>query len=84
MVPRESNDSRRWLTATLREPNCARPIRGNHSRLRMYRTNDGEWWLVSEGFDVGGDLDFGGVFTLPVGPDCLRKHPEWKFAVVDN
>jgi len=70
---------------------CARPVRPDAARLRTARTNDGEWWLVSvdedmtapEWHDFQDQLD--GTFAhtlLPVGPDCLRRHPAWRVAVV--
>jgi hypothetical protein len=61
--------------------------------LRTARTNDGEWWLVSADEDLAGHewKDFQTQFDgsrmptiLPVGPDCLRDHPEFEFAVVKN
>lgn len=61
---------------------CGKPVKPGFSQLRLSRTSDGEWWLVSEDFQPSED-DFGDrIFYLPVGPNCLRKHPEWKFAVV--
>lgn len=70
---------------------CARPTKPGTVRLRTARTNDGEWWLVGPNVDMAAlewrdfqdQLD--GTFAptlLPVGPDCLRQHPEWRFAVV--
>lgn len=70
---------------------CARPVRADASRLRTARTNDGEWWLVSadedltaaEWKDFQTQIDGSrGPTLLPVGPDCLRQHPEFSFAVV--
>ena len=45
----------------------------------MIRTHDGEWWLIAPTTSV--HLDEQDRFSLPVGPDCLRKHPEWRFAI---
>lgn len=70
---------------------CARPVRADAVHLGTARTNDGEWWLVSadedmhasEWRDFQNQLD--GTFKptpLPVGPDCLRQHPQWRFAVI--
>jgi hypothetical protein len=71
---------------------CARPVRPDAVRLRTARTNDGEWWLVSADEDMTApewrqfqdQLD--GTFkptSLPVGPECLRQHPAWRFAVIE-
>jgi len=71
---------------------CARPVRPDAVRLRTARTNDGEWWLVSADEDMTApewrqfqdQLD--GTFKptpLPVGPECLRQHPAWRFAVIE-
>lgn len=69
---------------------CARPVRADAFRLLTARTNDGEWWLVSSDEDMSapewsqfqGQIDGTPAPTqLPVGPECLRQHPEWKFAV---
>lgn len=70
---------------------CARPVRVDAARLRTARTNDGEWWLVSADVDLSANewrdfqrqLDGSRKATfLPIGPDCLRQHPEFMFAVV--
>jgi hypothetical protein len=70
---------------------CARPVRADATRLFTARTNDGEWWLVSVDEDLSTDewkdfqtqLDGSRAPTLlPIGPDCLRDHPEFSFAVV--
>jgi len=61
---------------------CGKRVRKDAKRLCLARTEDGEWWLVEPGYKPGpDDMDGYGMFTLPVGPDCLRKHPEWRFAV---
>ena len=71
---------------------CARPTAVGAQRLRTARTNDGEWWLVDGGEDLTApewrdfqtQLDGSRAPTLlPVGPDCFRKHPEWRFALGD-
>lgn len=70
---------------------CARPVHVDAVRLRTARTNDGEWWLVSADESMSArewhdfQLQADGAYAptlLPVGPDCLRQHPEWRFAVV--
>jgi hypothetical protein len=70
---------------------CARPVRPDAVRLRTARTNDGEWWLVAADVDLLADewRDFQtwpdgsrAPTLLPIGPDCLRQHPEFTFAVV--
>ncbi len=68
---------------------CARPVRPDVTKLRTARTNDGEWWLVGPDVDLSAtewrdfqrqtDGTFGPTW-LPVGPDCLRRHPGWRFA----
>lgn len=72
---------------------CARPVRADAVRLRTARTNDGEWWLVSVDEDLSGEewKDFqtqeGGSHAptlLPIGPDCLRDHPEFSFALAPD
>jgi hypothetical protein len=70
---------------------CSRPVRADASRLRTARTNDGEWWLVSADIDMAEaewrdfqrqtDDTFAPT-VLPIGPDCLRRHPEFRFALV--
>jgi len=69
---------------------CARPVRPDATRLYTARTNDGEWWLVSADEDLKTDewRDFQTMpngsrlpTLLPIGPDCLRDHPEFAFAV---
>lgn len=72
---------------------CARSVRADAVRLRTARTNDGEWWLVAEGADLSADewrdfqtqIDGSRAPTLlPIGPDCLRQHPEFAFAVASS
>lgn len=73
---------------------CARPVRPDAARLRTARTNDGEWWLVSadedlstvEWRDFQAQLDGSRAPTiLPIGPDCLRDHPEFfPFVVIEK
>ncbi len=72
---------------------CARPVRTDAVLLHTARTNDGEWWLVSEDEDLSLDewKDFQtqrdgsrAPTFLPIGPDCLRDHPEFAFAVFDD
>jgi hypothetical protein len=58
---------------------CFRKTRPDAQRLVMIRTHDGEWWLIAPTAPIRADeLD---RFWLPVGPDCLRNHPEWRFAL---
>lgn len=72
---------------------CARPVSKPTTTLLTARTNDGEWWLVSEDEDLTTpewkdfqtQLDGSRAPTyLPIGPDCLRDHPEFAFAVFDD
>ncbi len=72
---------------------CARPVRSDAKRLRTARTNDGEWWLVSVDEDLAANewkdfqtqIDGARAPTLlPIGPECLRGHPEFAFAVVEG
>jgi hypothetical protein len=69
---------------------CARPVRPDATHLYTARTNDGEWWLVSadEDLTTAEWKDFQtqpngnrSPTLLPIGPDCLRDHPEFAFAV---
>lgn len=58
---------------------CFRKTRPDAQRLAMIRTHDGEWWLITPTAPVRSDE--WDRFSLPVGPDCLRNHPEWRFAL---
>jgi hypothetical protein len=58
---------------------CFRKTRPDAQRLAMIRTHDGEWWLIAPTAPVRPDE--WDRFSLPVGPDCLRNHPEWRFAL---
>ncbi len=62
---------------------CGKALKGNRRNLRLSRTDDGEWGLCGPGESQPDEGDYG-RFTLPVGPDCLRLHPEWKFAIVGD
>ena len=70
---------------------CGRSVRPDAVRLRTARTNDGEWWLISITTDLSTDewRDFQtqldgtyGPTILPIGPDCLRQHPEFEIGRV--
>lgn len=72
---------------------CARPVRAGAARLRTARTNDGEWWLVSADCDLTAaewrqfQDQADGTFKptlLPIGPNCLRRHPEFRLGLVDG
>ena len=58
---------------------CYRKTRLDAQRLAMIRTHDGNWWLTAPTAPVCSDE--WDRFSLPVGPDCLRNHPEWRFAL---
>lgn len=69
---------------------CCRPVRPDATRLRTARTNDGEWWLVPSTTDLTTDewRDFQtqadgsrAPTLLPIGPDCLRQHPEFEIGL---
>lgn len=63
---------------------CYRPTRAVAKRIMLTRTNDGEWWAVHPLASVRDDERHMGDphFALPIGPDCLRAHPEFRFAIV--
>jgi len=52
-------------------------------KLTVTRTNDGEWWVVARDAPVLEDERQLGAphFTLPIGNECLRQHPEYRFAI---
>lgn len=58
---------------------CFRKTKPDAQKLVMIRTHDGNWWLIVPTAPIRSDeLD---RFWLPVGPDCLQNHPEWRFAL---
>lgn len=62
---------------------CGRPVKADAKLLCLARTEDGEWWVVDPEYTPEpDDMDGYGMFTLPIGPDCLRRHPEFKFGVM--
>lgn len=61
---------------------CYRPVKPDAARLALSRDNSGEWYAVAPGEPEAPDEHQMGRFTLPIGPDCLRAHPEWHFAVM--
>ena len=72
---------------------CARKVGRRPARLRTARTNDGEWWLVTADVDLSSDewrdfqtqIDGSHAATLlPIGPECLRAHPEFAIGVVES
>jgi hypothetical protein len=56
---------------------CHRPVITGDPRIWVTRTNDGEWWVVAPDAPVRHDERHLGDphFTLPIGPDCLRRNP---------
>lgn len=62
---------------------CGRPVVPGAPLLMVARTTDGSWWFVDPREPPREDeMEFDGRYPLPVGPGCLRAHPEWKFAVI--
>lgn len=62
---------------------CGRELLNGPARLIMLtRTNDGEWWAIASTAPVQSDERHFDHFALPIGPDCLAKHPELVFALV--
>ncbi len=62
---------------------CGREVKPDAPKLMLSRTNDGEWWLCDPGEPpMLDEVNFGGRFALPVGIGCLKRHPEWRFALV--
>lgn len=61
---------------------CFRKTRVDAHRLAMIRTHDGNWWLIAPNSPIRSDE--WDRFALPVGPDCLRRHPEWRFAIAER
>lgn len=61
---------------------CGKPIKPNAARLRTCRTSDGEWWLIPDRPLAEDEREPFGMVVLPIGPGCLRRHPEFRFAIV--
>jgi len=61
---------------------CGRETKPDAVRLRVVRTNDGEWWVKPIGESALPDEKDFGECPLPIGPECLRKHPEFKIGII--
>lgn len=61
---------------------CAKPVKPGAAQLRICRTADGEWWLIPDRRLTEDELEPFGMSVLPIGPDCLRQHPEFRFALM--
>ena len=71
---------------------CGRPVNdGRSSLLLVSRDEGGSWYLCRPGDHAEVDeIKFCGGnkhadwarFLLPIGPECLKKHPEFKFSIV--
>jgi hypothetical protein len=58
---------------------CYRPVQSDAAQLRLTRDESGEWFVVAPpGRAELPDEKTFGHFTLPIGPDCLRRHPEFR------
>jgi hypothetical protein len=64
---------------------CGKPVVPGSYRLWLERSEDGEWWLVGpparDATPPGRGRPTGVPFALPVGRNCLKRHPEWRFAL---
>lgn len=70
---------------------CGRTVTAKAAQLRVARTNDGEWWVVSEDEDLRADEwhDFQtqadgsrAATILPIGEICLLQRPELRIGLV--
>lgn len=70
---------------------CHRPTTPESPRLRTARTNDGAWFVVGPTVDLSAaewrdfqtQIDGSRAATvLPIGPECLRQHPEFRVGLV--
>lgn len=57
---------------------CYRPVKPDAQRLMLTRDDGGEWFVVvPPGRAQFQDEKTFGHFALPIGPDCLKRHPEF-------
>lgn len=64
---------------------CYRPVKPGAPQLRLTRDDSGEWFVVAPPAraELPDEKTFG-HFTLPIGPDCLRRHPEFRPGLVED
>lgn len=65
---------------------CCLPVGSDAPLITLTRTDDGRWWVVSPNAPVREDETAMGNphFTLPLGPGCLHKHPEFRVGLVTS
>jgi hypothetical protein len=64
---------------------CGKPIGLHSTWLLLTRAADGACeYAISRPDDATVDEIKSGMWLAPIGPDCLRKHPELKHAVLDS
>lgn len=62
---------------------CYRPVKPGAPQLRLTRDDSGEWFVVvpPARAELPDEKTFS-HFTLPIGPDCLKRHPEFRPGLV--
>lgn len=64
---------------------CFRPVKPDAQRLMLTRDDSGEWYVVvPPGRALLPDEKTFEHFTLPIGPDCLKRHLEFRPGLVDS
>ena len=61
---------------------CGRKVTDDAQFVRVVRSDDGAWWIKQIGEPTCDDEHQLGETTLPVGPDCLKKHPEFHIGFI--
>jgi len=59
---------------------CGRPVNSPVYVLLCSRDNGGEWYVCKPGPLLEDEADFDRFF-LPIGPECLKRHPEYRIGL---
>lgn len=65
---------------------CGKPLKQKQkiAWLRLSRDESGEWYAVDPKEPVQPDEKTFERFSLPIGATCLRRHPEFRFALTEE
>lgn len=63
---------------------CGKPLTTKFAWLMLSRDDGGEWYVVDPQEPQQDDEKDFGRFALPIGMTCLKRHPEFQFAITSH
>ena len=63
---------------------CGKVLKSGYAWVMLSRNESGWWFIVDPKEAPREDEGTFGRFALPIGNTCLRKHPQFRFAVTEE